>query len=197
MASILYHGGIALMLIVLGVLSDAEKALIERLFVENNVQLYQISLQILRSHADAEEAVAQTFLKLMDRMEKSEGLPCPQMVPYCVVMVKNESINILRKRKKGAPFEAFESMDEKAAPGGLEDDVLTRVSHEQLLSCVARLSEEDRLFLQFRYANELGYKELAALFEISEEAAKKRGQRILKKLRVIYERGIRDAVCTE
>ncbi|MEA5136208.1 MAG: sigma factor-like helix-turn-helix DNA-binding protein [Candidatus Fimivivens sp.] len=40
-----------------------------------------------------------------------------------------------------------------------------------------------------RYANEMSFKEIAALLGVSKETAKKRGYRILKKLRAFYEEG--------
>ena len=45
-----------------------------------------------------------------------------------------------------------------------------------------------RHFIYLRYTLEMGYREIGELLNISEDAAKKRGQRLVKKLRKLYER---------
>lgn len=92
-------GGDSLFIIILGTLSDSEKDLVDQIFKDSNIKLYNISFQILHSHSDAEEAVSQTFLKIINHIDKISTLPCPKIAPYCVVIVKNESANILRKRR--------------------------------------------------------------------------------------------------
>jgi len=43
------------------VISEDEKDLVNHIFSKMNVKMYHISFGILRSHIEAEEAVAQTF----------------------------------------------------------------------------------------------------------------------------------------
>ena len=49
------------------------------------------------------------------------------------------------------------------------------------------LSLEEKELLEMRYTYEMQYSEIARRLSITEEAAKKRGQRIILKLRKIYE----------
>ena len=67
-----------MVIVFLGVLSDSEKELVNRLFKESNVKLYNISFKILRSHSDAEEAVSEAFIKIIDHIEKLCGCPVPK-----------------------------------------------------------------------------------------------------------------------
>lgn len=59
----------------------------------------------------------------------------------------------------------------------------------KLTELIDRLDPDDRRFVYLRYAEEMGYKEIGELLNISEDAAKKRGQRLVKKLRKLYEGG--------
>ena len=59
----------------------------------------------------------------------------------------------------------------------------------KLTELLDRLAPDDRRFVYLRYAEEMGYKEIGELLNISEDAAKKRGQRRVKKLRKLYEGG--------
>lgn len=177
-----------MVIVFLGVLSDSEKELVNRLFKESNVKLYNISFKILRSHSDAEEAVSQAFIKIIDHIEKIVRLPGPKITPYCVVIVKNESTNILRKRMKSIPMESFEE-----SYGGvyseIEDVWAQSIDRAQLILAMDRLSEEEKYLVHLRYANDMSFKEIAVLLDINEETAKKRGYRILKKLHAFYEEG--------
>ncbi len=55
-------------IIVLGTLSDSEK-IWSTDFKDSNIKLFNISFQILHLHSDAEEAVSQTFLKIITHIE--------------------------------------------------------------------------------------------------------------------------------
>ena len=54
---------------------------------------------------------------------------------------------------------------------------------------IDRLNPDDRRFIYLRYVEEMGYKEIGELLNISVDAAKKRGQRLVKKVRKLYEEG--------
>ena len=56
--------------------------------------------QLLQSETDAEDAVAQAFLNIMEHFEKISQLPRRDQIPYSVIIAKNASYDILRKKKK-------------------------------------------------------------------------------------------------
>lgn len=173
----------------LGVLSDIEKDLINSIFSKINVKLYNISFNILRSHTDAEEAVSQTFLKIMDHIEKVSSLPCPQIEPYCVIILKNETMNIIRQYKKTAYVKYLDYFECDENDYDIEEEYIKMTDMKKLLSCIDKLSDEEKIIIHLRFINDMRFKEIAELLDVSEEAVKKRGQRILKKLRLYYEEG--------
>lgn len=82
--------GVKTMLVMLfSIMPDNERDFINNLFSKMNIKMYNISFNILRDKFDAEEAVAQTFLKIIDNIERISALPCPQIEPYCVIILKN------------------------------------------------------------------------------------------------------------
>ncbi|WMJ84328.1 RNA polymerase sigma factor [Oscillospiraceae bacterium LTW-04] len=177
-----------MVIIFLGALSHSEKELVNQIFKDSNVKFYNISFQMLRSHSDAEEAVSEAFLKIMDHIEKIIGLPGPKIIPYCVVIVKNESANILRKRIKAVPLEELEAYD-GSDYSEIENMWEQNIDREQLIFAIEELSDEEKYLVYLRYANDMNFKEIAALLGVSEETAKKRSYRILKKLRIFYKAG--------
>ena len=99
---------------------------------------------MIRDKHDAEEALSQTFLKIIDNIEKIVSLPCPQVEPYCVIIVKNESINIIRKRKKIVPTEDVDYFDHSDRDYNIEEEYLKTVNKEKLLFCINKLSDEEK-----------------------------------------------------
>ncbi len=178
-----------MIVIFLDVISDDEKDLINKIFVEMNVKMYNISFNILRSHFDAEEAVSQTFLKITDYIKKISSLPSPQIEPYCVIILKHETMNIIRTRKKNVYVEDVDFFEHNNESYKIEEEYLKTTNREELLSCVNRLSDNEKYFIHLRFVSDMSYKHISQLLDITEEAAKKRGQRILKKLRLYYEKG--------
>lgn len=175
--------------ILLGVLSEDEKDLVNKIFSKMNGKMYHISYKILGTHFEAEEAVAQTFLKIMTYIDRISALPCPQIEPYCVIILKNETMNIIRQRKKNIYTEDVDYFEKSEENYNLEEEYLKKANKEELLSCIDKLSDEEKNLIYLRFVYKMSFKEISELLGINEETAKKRGQRILKKLRLYYEKG--------
>ena len=180
-----------MIIILFDILTDDETDFINKIFSKMNIKMYNISFNMLRNKFDAEEALAQTFLKIINNIEKISALPCPQIEPYCVIILKNETINIIRNRKKIVYAENVDCFDHNSKGHYIEKEYLEKIDKEKLLSCIDRLSDDDKNLIYFRFVNEMGFKNISKLLGITEEAAKKRSQRILKKLRLYYKEGDR------
>lgn len=167
-------------------LLDEEKDLINEIFSKMNVKMYNISFLILKDKFDVEEAVAQTFLKIIDNIGKIAILPYPQIEPYCVTILKNESMNIIRQRKKNVYVDDLDCNDESH---NIEEEFLETLTRQELISFINKLSDDEKNFVHLRFVHEMSFKNISELLDITEEAAKKRCQRIIKKLRSYYEGG--------
>jgi len=186
------RGDSVMIIIFFNTITDEQKELINRIFLDMNALFYYISYNILKNQFDAEDAVSQAFLKISDNIEKISNFSCPEIRSYCVVILKNESINIVRKGRKYTCEEDIDSLYQNSYKNevyNLEEEFLKTADKEILLSCINRLSDDDKNLIYLRFLNELSFKQISELLDITEEAAKKRGQRILKKLRAYYEEG--------
>lgn len=151
--------------------------------------MYDYVFYYLKDPADAEEVVAQTFLKITENVEKISGFQQNEMENYCVTVLKNETMNIFRERKRVSYIENEESFPKDSISHSAEEEFMEKVNKERLLLFIDKLSNDDKKLIYLRFANELSFKNISELLNISEEAAKKRCQRILKKLHSYYEEG--------
>lgn len=159
-----------MLFLVLCTFSEDEQVWIEQLFNENHTLLYKVSYQLLQSETDAEDAVAQAFLNIMEHFEKISQLPRRDQIPYSVIIAKNASYDILRKKKKMIPVEEFY---ETRTDSGVEEAFFEKFKKEQLAVALEHLEENDRTLLMFRFGRNMSLKDIAVLMGISEETAKK------------------------
>lgn len=173
------------MILLVGVLSDEQRALVERIFHENHIHFRRISYNIVKSEETAEDVVSAAFVKIMDNIGKISDLPSPQMTAFCVTIVKNASIDVLRQLQKSAHIDCWDIIpDEKA--DDIADECIHNADVQKLIAIIDRLDPDEQRFIHLRYALEMGYREIGELLDISEDTAKKRGQRLVKKLQKLY-----------
>ena len=176
-----------MMIFLFSVLNDEQRALVERIFHEHNIHFQRISFNIVKSEDVAEDVVSTAFVKIMDNIEKISDLPCPQMTAFCVTIVKNASIDMLRQSQRSVPIDYWDNISEKNSDD-IEEAFIHDADVHRLTEILDQIDLDERQFIYLRYTLEMGYREISELLNISEDSAKKRGQRIIKKLRKMYER---------
>ena len=62
----------------------------------------------LKNQHDAEDAVQSAFVQVIRHFEKVYEIPCKNLAFWCISIVKNEAIMILRKKKKLVPLEDWD-----------------------------------------------------------------------------------------
>ena len=75
------------------------------------------------------------------------------------------------------------SDDDPRTDSGVEEAFFEKFKKEQLAVALEHLEENDRTLLMFRFGRNMSLKDIAVLMGISEETAKKRSQRAIKKLK--------------
>lgn len=177
------------MIIFLSILNNEEKEFIAELYNKLYLSMFKIAMTTLKNKNLSEEAVSNTFIKIMENIDKISKLSCPEIPPYCVNILKNESINIIRKDKKHLYTDDLLPYMEINLENKIEEDLIRKSQHEELHENTKSLSEEERLFLIYRYVHKLSYKEIGSLLKIQVDTAAKRNQRILEKIRKNYKGG--------
>lgn len=175
-----------MMIFLLSVLNDEQRALVDRIFHEHHIRFQRIAFNIVRSDENAKDVVSTAFVRIMDNIEKISDLPCPQMTAFCVTIVKNASIDMLRQLQQSVHIDYWENISDENTDD-IADECIHNADVHRLTEVIDQLDPDERHFIYLRYTLEMGYRELGELLNISEDTAKKRGQRLVKKLRKLYE----------
>lgn len=70
------------------------------LYEENHIRMEQVAMRILKDQADAEDALQNAFLQIIRHFEEIYKIPCDKLPFWCISIVKNEALTILRKKKR-------------------------------------------------------------------------------------------------
>ena len=148
-------------------LSNDDENLLESLYKSHNTKMYNVALKLLTKPEAAEEAVQEAFLRITDKIERIKDIPSHDRVKFCVIIVRNVSIDILRKNSKVVYGQDFDNIhDEKAKH--IEDDFVENENKIILLRALDKLSTDERQLVRLRYGNDLSFKQIGNMLGIEE-----------------------------
>ena len=138
----------------------------------------QTALRILKDPHDAEDAVQNAFLQVIRNFDALLEIPCKKRIFWCISIVKNEALAILRKKKKTILI--IEELEENPAAG-----VEEAMSYKEVVRLFAQLPETYRSVLEMKMI--LGYsgKEIAKSMGLTENAVNvriTRGRAMLREI---------------
>lgn len=167
------------MLVYLQALSDEqERASFEALYLRYRSLMLSVASKFLSEPQDAEDAVHQAFLSILQNLHKISGIDCPETRAFVVIIVERKALDILRARQKTVPLEEMEHGVEIPLPGdsGLAD-------------ALAKLPARYRQVLLLRFSYGYTTRELAKEFGMTQSTVQKLVWRAKEALEKLYEKG--------
>lgn len=134
-------------------------------------RLYSIALSKLHNEIDAEDAVQEVFSQIADKPDKFFELPQNKRVAYVDVMVRNISMKMFKAKNK-EPIEPLDD-DFDVEIVSLDDNLMDKISYDEVMSCVNRLPTMQRNVLIMRCLVGLSIDETSQRLNISVTAANK------------------------
>lgn len=160
--------------------SVEDKRKFERLYNQYKQLMFYIANKILRDHYLSEDAVHQSFIRIMNNLDKIDELDSRKTKAFIVVIVENIAIDFYRKRRR----ENKVSFDEIELFIGSEDnlgDFILSDIEESILGLPINYSTVLRLKYSQGYNNE----EISEILNISEDNVRQRISRGKKRLEEI------------
>ena len=134
-------------------------------------ELYRLALRITLNHAEAEDVVQETMIKIWNRRDRWDELE--SIEAFCLTICRNIAID----KTKKAENQNQSLMDEHDSP----DSSYTSNPEEQAMQqdrialirrLIDTLPEKQRSCMQLRDFEGKSYKEIATILDISEEQVK-------------------------
>jgi RNA polymerase sigma-70 factor (ECF subfamily) len=146
-----------------------------------HARLARYAVHLLGDRAEAEEQVQEAFVRAyrsLDRYEERE-----QFGPWILRILVNRCRSALARNARRSAAAAAWAQDASESSVALDQSGL----REELAAALARLPGEQREAVVLRYAQDLGYEEIAAITGVGISALKMRVKRGCERLRLLLE----------
>jgi RNA polymerase sigma-70 factor, ECF subfamily len=149
---------------------DASAQKFELLYREYRHTMLWVAKSILHDHALAEDAVHEAFLKVLNHMEKIFPENCNETRAFVVIIVKNLSLDMLRKQKRQAEVDFGEwepfLQDDQINP---EEQLLKNERIDVLVSALKKVKPSYTDVLTLSLVYEYSNQDIAQLLNITPE----------------------------
>ncbi|MBR6872344.1 MAG: sigma-70 family RNA polymerase sigma factor [Ruminococcus sp.] len=154
----------------------------ERFYNDNRRLGMSKAYEVLGNISMAEDALSEAFFRLAKCFQKVHNLPSHKLQSYFVIIVRNVSIDLLRRESRADVVEYADEHGYGQAPDELPDS-----DAAELARCIGLLGDTDREILYLRFELELDYDEIARALGITEDAARHRVHHARSRLRKLLE----------
>ena len=138
--------------------SEESRSKYEAIYKEYRFLMFSAANSILKNPYDAEDAVHQAIIAIIDNMDKIGAIDCPETKSYVITIAKHKAIDMLRSRKRLSLEELID-----AFPG--KD--ISFPEDRSLIDSMARLPERYREILLLRFYDGYSTKELARMMHMN------------------------------
>lgn len=158
---------------------------IEELYNKYEKLLYTIAYKILNDKYLAEDAIQETFTKVINNLHKIEDINCPKARNFLVIICRNVSINMYNKKEKIYEHDiSLEAVDNDYIEdnANVEKFLIDNESAKTIADAINDLQPIYRDVIVLKYIFECKNIEISEIFCISVDVVKKRLYRAKKLL---------------
>lgn len=159
-----------------------EKRKFEQIYEEYRQTMYFTAYRILHDSYEAEDAVQNAFLRIIDNLEKIDLTNRHKTKGFVVIVVENATIDLYRKKKRenAVSYDELSTWSACAETSDLD-------SKMHVHSVLQRLPIQYKTVLLLKYSHGYNNPEISEILRISEENVRQRIVRAKKKLSQMLE----------
>ncbi len=156
------------------VLNEPQRSKLEEVYHRHGPSMYRVALRILNDEHLAQDALHEAFIRISENLEKINEVNCNRTGAYVVIIIRNISIDIYRRRKNqsGLPLEEIEKFPESGQ--SLEELVIDNTMFDAMVTKIKELPAHYADIIALKYFYHYDYEEIALILKISVENARTR-----------------------
>ncbi|WP_294239363.1 RNA polymerase sigma factor [Pseudobutyrivibrio sp.] len=167
---------------------DEQRKKFSEIYEENKSLLYNIALSVIKDDVETENIVHDVFVKLAENFEKYSSWDNIDIRKLSVTIVKNKSIDFLRKQKHVSD----EDLEELVLYNNYidyEPEPVSEKNYNQrmIVNLMLKLPELQKEILELKYYHELTNKEISKILGISPKNVEVRLYRARNKMKELIE----------
>lgn len=182
-------GDFGVLLILLAALeTEQERHKVEELYEGHMYTCLHIAMMVCKNQPMAEDAVHNAFIEVIKNKEKYFELSHMDFRSKIAIIVKNKSIDLMRKEKKIADTSINElsyELDSNEIPIDLQ--VIHKIQYENLVKQISLLNDDSKSVFEMKYILNMTNAEIAEELGITKKNVEMKIYRAKLKLRKIIE----------
>lgn len=150
---------------------NGQEAALGILVMRHKRQVYSMIFQKVQNRELAEDIFQETFIKVIKTLKKDGYNEEGKFAQWILRIARNLVMDYFRDSKKlrtvsgGNEYNIFDTLDLKVS--NIEDKIIKTQIHKDLHSMIAKLPPDQREIVQLRHFEELSFKEIAQMLNIS------------------------------
>ncbi len=160
--------------------SPEDRFIITKIYHDYRKIMGYTAKKMLHDHQLAEDAVQQTFVKLIHNVSTVRKLPEEKIKPYIFIALQNSILDIVDKNKKYCSENALDENIHNEY--SVENEVIEQIQVKDMIKELKNLPANDMMILQLTYLFQLKDSQIAKLLSINISAVKKRRERAKARL---------------
>lgn len=168
--------------------TDEQRNVISDFYQMYKNRFYDIAYEHLHNPQDSEEAIQEAFLRITVNPDKFFSLSGDERIYLVSAIIRNTSIDMYNKKTKHQQEELPEDLIYRSDPEFLENSLLEKISHEELIDFINDLPELQRNVLILTCLSELSISETAEALGVSKAVVNQRLYLARRSIRSFIER---------
>ena len=161
--------------------SPDDQTKFERIYTKYRYLMLHVANQVLQNHHDAEDAVHQAFISIIENLGKISEVDSPKTRSFVVIITERKAIDILRQKNRRQAFELNENVS------GIE---IPLPQDNPIAAAIATLPAHYREVLLMRFDNGYTTKEIGSFLNITDSGVRKLIGRAKKALQDALEKEV-------
>ena len=165
--------------------NESDREYVKDLYIKYEQAMFKIAYNILHNKTDAEDAVQNTFIKIIDNLEKIRAIDSNETRLFLAIITKNAAKDI--QRKANHLPESVEELGELEADISVEDSVMIKIDLERFKTAMRSLPKHEHDILFMNLITGYSPAEIAGFYGISSNTARQRIFRAKRHLKQLLE----------
>jgi len=161
-------------------INDTNRSKAEEIFLKYYSTMMYVAISILKEQAAAEDAVSEAMIKIIKNIEKITDVSCYKTRGYIVIIVRNTSLNLLKKQSNISGITDDNIPDSDIS---LIDNFISEENYQTIIKAIRSLPQSlsDVLFLSA--VNDFDNTKISKILNLSYDVVKMRLSRAKKAIR--------------
>ena len=156
--------------------NEEERVFLEQTFDKYSRLMFSVAYKYGLQRQDAEDVVMDSVLSIHKNMTKIRALNVEKMQVYIVSIVRNASLDFLRREKrKGMVFQNTEDdeMEQIASEESVEEKISLQDEIKLVMKAIHELPESERQVMYMKYSRNMENEDIASSTGLSPESIRK------------------------